>query len=227
MKLYEAVRVVPAAAKKEIQAGRLRGMTDINPMWRIKTLTEQFGACGIGWYFDVIKEEFVNGSDDQIAFFVNINLYIKIDGEWSAPIFGNGGSTFISKEKNGLYTDDEVKKKAVTDAIGAACKLLGIGADVYWDKDTTKYSEKPEGTPQQAKVSNNPTTATKPAAQAVNTKPAAPAPVDNDFLANAIAEFKTADDLGRITSVWKKFPTLQKNQDFVNACKEAQFRIKQ
>ena len=39
MKLYEAVRVVPAAAKKEIQAGRLRGMTDINPMWRIKTLT--------------------------------------------------------------------------------------------------------------------------------------------------------------------------------------------
>ena len=39
---------------------------------------------------------------------------LRLDGEWSAPIFGNGGSTFISKEKNGLYTDDEVKKKAVT-----------------------------------------------------------------------------------------------------------------
>ena len=87
MKLYEAVRVVPAAAKKEIQAGRLRGMTDINPMWRIKTLTEQFGACGIGWYFDVVKEEFINGSDDQIAFFVNINLYVKIGWRMVCPYF--------------------------------------------------------------------------------------------------------------------------------------------
>ena len=48
MKIYETARVVPDNAKKAISAGRLKGMTDINPMWRIKKLTEMFGPCGIG-----------------------------------------------------------------------------------------------------------------------------------------------------------------------------------
>ena len=48
LKLYNAVRSVPAEAQKKINGGRLKGMTDINPMWRIKTLTEQFGVCGVG-----------------------------------------------------------------------------------------------------------------------------------------------------------------------------------
>jgi hypothetical protein len=30
---------------------------------------------------------------------------------------------------------------AYTDAISVACKMLGVGADVYWDKDTTKYDK--------------------------------------------------------------------------------------
>lgn len=30
---------------------------------------------------------------------------------------------------------------ALTDAISVACKTLGMGADVYWDKDSTKYSQ--------------------------------------------------------------------------------------
>ena len=34
--LYNALRTVPQTAKKEIQAGKLKGFTDINPMWRIK-----------------------------------------------------------------------------------------------------------------------------------------------------------------------------------------------
>ena len=44
--LYDKVRAVPKEAQKQISGGRLNGMTDINPMWRIKTLTEQFGVCG-------------------------------------------------------------------------------------------------------------------------------------------------------------------------------------
>ena len=28
-------------------------MTDINPVWRMKTLTEQYGPCGIGWYYEI------------------------------------------------------------------------------------------------------------------------------------------------------------------------------
>ena len=30
---------------------------------------------------------------------------------------------------------------AITDAFGVACKYLGIGADVYWANDRTKYTD--------------------------------------------------------------------------------------
>ena len=43
MNLYEAFRAVPKDAQKTIGAGKLKGFTDINPMWRIKLLTETFG----------------------------------------------------------------------------------------------------------------------------------------------------------------------------------------
>ena len=39
MTLYNAVRTPPPEALKAITGGRLKGMTDINPMWRIKTMT--------------------------------------------------------------------------------------------------------------------------------------------------------------------------------------------
>ena len=42
LSIYERMRSVPAEAKKAIEAGRLKGKSDINPMWRIKKLTEVF-----------------------------------------------------------------------------------------------------------------------------------------------------------------------------------------
>lgn len=141
LEIYEKVRVVPDEAKKTIGAGRLKGFTDINPMWRIKTLTEQFGMCGVGWYTEEIASYVLDGSDGQKVQHVNINLYIKVDGEWSKPIFGTGGSMFVANESRGAYTSDEAKKMAYTDAMSVACKALGIGADVYWEKDKTKYDK--------------------------------------------------------------------------------------
>lgn len=138
--LYQKVRSVPDSAKKTIKGGRTSGMTDINPMWRIKVLTEQFGPCGIGWYY-IPTKKWLETSGNEIAAFVDIELYIKVDGEWSKPIPGNGGSMFASKEKSGIYVSDECYKMATTDAISVACKQLGIGADVYWDSDRTKYNK--------------------------------------------------------------------------------------
>lgn len=142
LKVYNKVRSVPPEAQKQIRGGRLKGFTDINPMWRIKTLTEQFGVCGVGWYIEIV-EKWIETSmaKDEITANVLINLYIKIDGEWSKPIQGIGGSMLIASEKGGLYVDDECYKKALTDAISVSCKSLGMGADVYWDGDRTKYSE--------------------------------------------------------------------------------------
>lgn len=155
LRIYEAARTVPASATKEIAGGRLKGMTDINPMWRIKKLTELFGPCGIGWKYEVTRQELQPGANGEIAAFVNINLYIKKDGEWSEPIPGTGGSMFVAKEKTGLYTSDECYKMALTDAISVACKALGFGADVYWKADRTKYDrakDKPIDLPEKEQV---------------------------------------------------------------------------
>lgn len=142
LELYDKFRKVPETAKKNISGGRLKGMTDINPMWRIKTLTEEFGICGFGWYYE-ITDKWIETSmaKDEITANVKINLYVKRDNEWSKPIVGIGGSMLVANEKNGLYVNDECYKMALTDAISVACKTLGIGADVYWNKDNTKYND--------------------------------------------------------------------------------------
>jgi len=137
MTIYDACRSVPETAKKAITAGRLKGKTDINPMWRIKRLTEQFGPCGIGWYYKPVRK-WMETHGDEIAAFVDIELYVKIGGEWSMPIAGTGGSMFAARQKDGVYVSDECYKMATTDAISVACKQLGVGADVYWDADRTK-----------------------------------------------------------------------------------------
>lgn len=147
LSIYNKVRNVPNEAQKPIQAGRLKGMTDINPMWRLKILTEQFGPCGFGWYYEITKQWLEEGSENQKVAFTNINLYVKFGEEWSKPIQGTGGSSFIAKEKAGLYTSDECFKMSLTDAISVACKSLGIGADIYFEKDKTKYTSKPSSEP--------------------------------------------------------------------------------
>lgn len=141
MKIYEAVRKVPDSAKKNISAGRLKGMTDINPMWRIKALTEQFGPCGIGWKVEVSRTWQDQGADGVVTVYVQLLLYVKFNDAWSAPIPGIGGSSLVAKESKGLYTSDECYKMAYTDALSVCCKMLGFGADVYWAADRTKYQQ--------------------------------------------------------------------------------------
>ena len=147
LSIYDAVRKVPDAAKKPINGGRLKGMTDINPMWRLKTLTEQFGPCGVGWKYVITDKRMEKGAKDEIAVFVDIDLFVKVGDSWSEAIPGTGGSMFVASERNGLYTSDECYKMALTDAISVACKALGFGADVYWEKDRTKYTQPEEQQP--------------------------------------------------------------------------------
>lgn len=144
LELYNKFRVCPKEAKKTISAGRLKGMTDINPMWRIKKLTEQFGPCGFGWVLKILNTWVDQGSGGELIANVHIALRVKYNGEWSEPIEGIGGAMMVASEKNGLHTDDECYKKAYTDALSVACKELGIAADVYWDRDPeSKYQTTP------------------------------------------------------------------------------------
>lgn len=139
LELYRQVAEVPTNAKKPIAAGRLKGKTDINPMWRIEKLTEQFGPCGIGWKYVITDKRLEAGANGEISAFVDIDLYFKYEGTWSEAIPGTGGSAFVANERNGLYTSDECFKMALTDAISVACKALGFGANVYWEAGGSKY----------------------------------------------------------------------------------------
>mgnify|MGYP000962523140 CR=1 FL=1 len=170
LEIYNKVRVVPPKAQKAITGGRLRGMTDINPMWRIKQLTEQFGPCGVGWKYVIRSQWLEKGSYEQIAAFIDIDLYYKYEGQWSEAIPGQGGSMFVAKEKDGPYTSDECYKMALTDALSVACKALGFGADVYWNGDSTKYDK-----PTQAQPAPQPP---KPAPKAETPKQPQERPVD-------------------------------------------------
>ena len=156
LSIYERVRSVPKEAKKEIEAGRLKGKNDINPMWRIKKLTEVFGPAGFGWYTEIVRTWTEASESGEMAVFVDIHLFVKKDGERSKPIYGHGGNRLIANEKkyeNGQtvyipYLDDDAYKKAYTDAISVAAKALGIGADVYFEKDITKYDSQPQAVQQ-------------------------------------------------------------------------------
>ena len=143
MALYERFRSVPDEAKKPIKGGRLKGFTDINPMWRIKVLTEAVGPCGIGWWYKITDKR-LEGSGDEIRAFVDIELYYRWNGEVSQPIPGTGGSSFLTKEQSGAYTSDECYKMALTDAISVSAKALGIGADVFYERDRDKYTQSEE-----------------------------------------------------------------------------------
>ncbi len=139
--IYEKYKAVPPEALKAFDNGKFKG-TDINTMWRIKSLTEAFGMCGVGWYF-TIKRTWTETTPNEEQFaFAEIELFVKVDGEWSKPISGNGGNKLARVTKDGAYsTSDEAYKMAVTDALGVACRNLGFGADVYWANDKTKYTE--------------------------------------------------------------------------------------
>lgn len=143
MELYNALRSVPANAQRKIAAGRLKGFTNINTMWRIKALTEQFGPCGIGWKTVVTKEWLEQGADGAVTAHCNLNLFIHVDGKWSDAIEGCGGAAYVSLEQSGKHTSDEAFKMARSDALSYACKNIGVAADVYFKEDAdNKYTER-------------------------------------------------------------------------------------
>ena len=138
MEIYDKVRAVPEQARRSFNNGRFKG-TDINPMWRIKKLTEMFGPCGSGWYIDNVEQRWERLDDKTVIAIVDLELFVKFpNGEWSKPIYGTGGNTLVSNGK----PSDEGYKMAYTDAISVACKALGIGADVYFERDAdSKYAQ--------------------------------------------------------------------------------------
>jgi hypothetical protein len=127
LKVFDALSVPPDWAMKRIAGGRLTGKTDINPQWRIKAMTEQFGPVGTGWRWEIIRLWTEPAPAGQVFAFAHIHLFVG-DG---AATPGIGGSMLVEQEAKGLYANDEAFKMAITDALSTAMKMHGVGSAVY------------------------------------------------------------------------------------------------
>ncbi|UTC65989.1 MULTISPECIES: hypothetical protein [unclassified Treponema] len=146
--IYKSLARPPKDALREIQAGKLKGKTDINPQWRYKAMTEKFGLVGIGWRYEVQKLWTEQGAGDEVLAFAKVSVFVKDGENWSDPIEGIGGSKLVAIEKGNPVSNDEGYKMAVTDAFSTALKMLGVAADIYaglWDG--SKYRETPTELP--------------------------------------------------------------------------------
>lgn len=148
MDLWNKYATPPAEALKEFDNGNFKG-TDISPMWRIRCLTEEFGQCGLGWFTEV-KEHWtdtVETSDVEQCVTTHMRIWLyycdPVSGEWSKPVEGVGGNTMTlySRKYKSTRANDEAYKMAYTDALGNACKALGFGGSIYWERGYSKYEE--------------------------------------------------------------------------------------
>lgn len=196
LSIFNKVRKVPDNALKQINAGRLKGMSDVNPVWRILAMTDTFGVCGVGWKYEITKQ-WTETYGNEIKGFCNINMFIKVDGEWSDAIPGTGGASFVAMERNGAYVSDEVYKMALTDALSVAMKSIGVAADIYFSKGAdlgTKYAIN-----EQAANGSLPTQSTDPNLEAI------------------LVNIKDARNTDELKQIWDDCYTYQSNAIFKGA----------
>jgi len=125
----------PAHTKGFSRAGGFKG-TAIKPMFSYRRMTEEFGPCGEGWGINEPKFEVVP-ANNEILVFCTVSIW---HGNRETIVFGVGGDKCLVSQSNGLRGDDEAFKKAFTDAVTNALKLIGVGADVHMGMfDDQKY----------------------------------------------------------------------------------------
>lgn len=126
----------PAHTKQFKRAGGFSG-TAIKPMWSYRRMTEEFGPCGIGWGVNEPSFQVVPGSDGEVLVYCTVGAW---HGNREQVVYGVGGDKVVGKNKYGLTSDDEAFKKAYTDALTNALKMIGVGADVHMGLfDDSKY----------------------------------------------------------------------------------------
>ena len=100
------------------------GTTPLSP---IAQLTELFGPCGVGWWYEIpCREIYTDPATCQKGAFLDIRLfYIDPDtGKTSQPIPATGGAALTGS--NGFLSPD-CYRAALFDALSLAAQTLGIG----------------------------------------------------------------------------------------------------
>ena len=97
------------------------------PLSPIPQLTELFGPCGVGWWYEIPRREiYTDPATCQKGAFLDIRLfYIDPDtGKTSQPIPATGGAALTGS--NGILSPD-CYRAALFDALCLAAQTLGIG----------------------------------------------------------------------------------------------------
>lgn len=122
--LWDLVQYSEASATKAVE-GKGRPMTDINPTWRMKRMTEMFGPVGLGWGW-TIDERWTEEIGQKKYAYVQLTVWYSLDGGKTKILAGpHIGGTDMSQGR------DEVWKQSVTDAFGKCVSMIGVAADVY------------------------------------------------------------------------------------------------
>ena len=141
LEIWNKVKQVPPQFTKPISFGKLQGKSDINPQWRLMAMTQAFGQVGHGWTYRIVRTwSEPHPTDGSVMCFAEVAVKTKVDGEWGQEFGGIGGSEIVEKNKNGLKSNDDGYKMAVTDALSVAFKAVGVAGDVYLGNfDGSKY----------------------------------------------------------------------------------------
>ena len=161
----------PRHTKSFSRGGGFSG-TAINHTYQTRRATETFGPKGIGWGVEILAENWREGApilDDkhgvighEVVHILRIKLwYLRSQGTGHldherGEVVSFGQTTFVGKNKHGIYTDEEAPKKSMTDAESKALASLGFSADIHLGLyDNNKYvndlkarieqAEKPKG----------------------------------------------------------------------------------
>ena len=111
-----------------------RKFTAIDPHSQIMKATELFGPAGMGWGFNVVKNEYL--PTNHVA--VLVELW---HGTLSQSI-QQWGQCSLYIDKAETRPDPDCMKKATTDGITKCLSYLGLNADVFLGKfDDSKYIE--------------------------------------------------------------------------------------
>ena len=126
----------PKFLKDFTRGGGFRG-TAIDPMFRVRRLTEELGPVGIGGGWTILVERIDGG-----IHWMRIKLWYLYCGE-RGEFESIGCTTMFGKNKYGDFADEEAPKKSLTDAITKGLSFLGCCANVYMGEQVdNKYAAK-------------------------------------------------------------------------------------
>ncbi len=155
LKLWNSVeKTDPAFTKDFNRGGGFKG-TAINHTYLAKKATEAFGPAGLGWGWNVLSDEYRDGAvivDGclEVIHSLHVEVWYRptremcneygVEFGYIARVSHFGATTFVGKNKYGPFTDEEGKKKSLTDGIGKCLVLIGFSSDVHMGRyDDSKY----------------------------------------------------------------------------------------